>query len=318
MENPKSLMDAFDEYMAYRQGTGYSTKDYVSQLVPFIDYCNCAFPDAATITMEMVDGWLAKKHTSAKSQSNLVSAIRQFARFLRFLGQDAFIPDEEYNVRYERYYPHLFTDGELEALFDSFDSCEFNPHRPNVRGDLVNPVLFRMMYCCGMRPSEPLHLMCRDINLESGDIYIRESKMKKDRHIIMSEDLRELCIKYNQTAAADGRTWFFEHDGKPYSIHWVGSQFRRCWGRTGISSNPKPRPYDLRHAFATRNLMRWVDEKRDVMALIPFLSVYMGHSVIRDTLYYVHLLPERLRKSAGIDWERFSVIYGKDGRLDEA
>jgi integrase len=59
--------------------------------------------------------------------------------------------------------------------------------------------------------------------------------------------------------------------------------------------------------------MRWVDEGRDVMVLLPFLSAYMGHSELNSTLYYVHLLPERIRKSAGIDWSLFSSIYGERG-----
>ncbi len=319
MDPQNKLMDAFNEYMAFRKGAGYSTANYVSQLVPFIDYCNVNFPGTETVTQEMVDGWIKKRSTElhAKSQASLVGVIRQFSRFLCFLGMGAFIPDDEYKVHYGRYYPHLFTDTELEKLFDCFDSWKPNPYRPKIRAELVNPVLFRMLYCCGMRPAEPLHLLYRDINLESGDIYIRETKNKKERHIIMSEDLKNLCVSYNRIINDDGRTWFFEHDGGPYSIYWLGDQFRRCWKQLGISASVSPRPYDLRHAFATRNLMRWVDEKRDVMVLIPFLSAYMGHVRISETLYYVHLLPERLRKSSGVDWSQFSAIYGKDGGMVE-
>lgn len=319
MSQQNKLMDAFNDYMAFRKGAGYSTSDYESQLIPFINYCNDNYPESKTITQEMVDGWIEKKAAvlCAKSQSSLVSMLRQFSRFLCFLGMDAFIPDDEYNVHYTRYYPHLFTDTELEQLFDCFDSWKPNPHRPKIRAELVNPVLFRMLYCCGMRPAEPLRLLYHDVNLENGDIYIRETKNKKERHIIMSEDMRKLCTKYNDIINDDDRNWFFEHDGGPYSIYWLGDQFRRCWKQLGVSSSVSPRPYDLRHAFATRNLMRWVDEKRDIMVLIPFLSAYMGHVRISQTLYYVHLLPERLRKSSGVDWSQFSSIYGKDGETDE-
>ena len=59
--------------------------------------------------------------------------------------------------------------------------------------------------------------------------------------------------------------------------------------------------------------MRWIDEGSDVMALLPYLSTYMGHSELNSTLYYVHLLPERMRISAGIDWELFSAVYKQGG-----
>ena len=180
---------------------------------------------------------------------------------------------------------------------------------------MVLPPLFRMMYCCGMRPGEPLMLLRRDVDTRNGDVYIRETKRHKDRHIIMSGNMRDMCMAYD--SAAGDRTWFFGHDGKPYSTKWMTSQFHRRWKEAGISGHGIPRPYDLRHAFASRNIMRWVEQDLDVMAMLPFLSSYMGHSEITSTLYYVHLLPEKLRRSAKIDWSQFSVIYGKDGVPDE-
>ena len=73
----------------------------------------------------------------------------------------------------------------------------------------------------------------------------------------------------------------------------------------------------MRHAFASRNIIRWIDSGRDVMELLPYLSAYMGHSELTSTLYYVHLLPEKLRKSRGIDWEQLSCIFGKGVPEDE-
>lgn len=53
-------------------------------------------------------------------------------------------------------------------------------------------------------------------------------------------------------------------------------------------------PYDLRHNFATRTLMRWVEEGKDLNAYAPYLSTYMGHVTFNSTFYYIHLLPEKL------------------------
>jgi len=167
-----------------------------------------------------------------------------------------------------------------------------------------------------MRPSEPLHLLCKNVNLDTGDIYIRESKRHKDRHIIMSVDMLTLCNQYNELAGE--RTWFFEYKSKPYGTNWMTSQFHHCFKLSGLVKHGNPRPYDLRHAFATRNLMKWIDNGNDVMSLLPYLSTYMGHSEITSTLYYIHLLPERMRNSTGIDWKQFSCIYGKDGTVDES
>ncbi len=47
------------------------------------------------------------------------------------------------------------------------------------------------------------------------------------------------------------------------------------------------------------------------MELLPYLSAYMGHTELTSTLYYVHLLLEKLRKSKGIDWDMLTQIYGE-------
>jgi hypothetical protein len=41
---------------------------------------------------------------------------------------------------------------------------------------------------------------------------------------------------------------------------------------------------------------------------LPVLRAYMGHAQISSTLYYVHLLPENLRRSPGVDWEKMNAI----------
>ena len=53
-----------------------------------------------------------------------------------------------------------------------------------------------MMYCCGMRPQEVLNLKTIDVDLAFGDIYIRKTKSYRDRHIIMSSDMLDLCHRY--------------------------------------------------------------------------------------------------------------------------
>ncbi len=48
-----------------------------------------------------------------------------------------------------------------------------------------------------------------------------------------------------------------------------------------------------------------------------YLSTYFGHAEINSTFYYIHLLPDRIRKSSGINWEMFSSIYEEDTDHEE-
>ena len=61
--------------------------------------------------------------------------------------------------------------------------------------------------------------------------------------------------------------------------------------------------------IATAVLNRWVDEKQDMNSRLPYLRTYMGHRDLAATAYYIHLLPEHLVKSAGIDWESMGQIF---------
>ena len=305
----EELRNDFQTMLDTRSSVGYATATDKSTLPPFIDFCGMNYPEAESITKEMVDGWLAHHpYECARTQAVFIAIVRHYTKFIRSLGKEAFIPDEEYTVRYERYRPYIFNDGELSGLFQAIDSLP--PHHKSPRREIIVPVLFRMMYCCGMRPSEPLRLRSEDIDLRNGDIYIRRSKRSKDRHIVMSEDVRQLCSNYDFLEG--GREWFFQkRDGGPLPTKWMTKQFHICWDRSGLIKRGNPRPYDLRHVFATMNMMRWIDEGKEIMTLLPYLSTYLGHSDFTSTLYYIHLLPERLRRSAGIDWKQFSHIFGE-------
>ena len=39
----------------------------------------------------------------------------------------------------------------------------------------------------------------------------------------------------------------------------------------------------------------------------------MGHTSLSSTLYYVHLIPENLLKSRGVDWTRLNAIVPEVG-----
>ena len=310
------LKSDFKKMIDYRKAVGYATKTYECMVMPFIIFCGKNYPDDTSITREMIDRWLEEYGYSTNNQAVFIACLRQYTKYINFLGKKSFVPDDDYSLKRIAYEPYVFTDNELRVLFDSFDNYTASTNNRKFKPAIVIAPMFRMMYCCGMRPSEPLHLLCEDVNLDTGDIYIRKSKRHKDRHIIMSDDMLNLCNKYDNYAGE--RTWFFEYNNGAYDRKWMTQQFYHCWKQSGLVKHGNPRPYDLRHAFATRNLMRWIDNGNDVMSLLPYLSTYMGHSEITSTLYYVHLLPERIRESARIDWKQFLTIYGKEVSVDES
>jgi integrase len=306
--NFREILDKdYSDMLDLKVSLGFSRNTYQPHLREFLSYCKENHPEATTITKIMFENWLQLQHFKTNAtHNNAVSRIREFTKFQAAMGKETFIPDERYSVKKVQYIPYILCDDEMQKLFHAFDTL--TPHFEAPGREFIVPVLFRMMYCCGMRPSEPLNLLSEDVDLQEGDVYIRASKRKKDRHIIMSAEVTALCRKYDTIAG--NRKFFFERwDGSKLPRHWMTKQFHICWRNSGLIKRGNPRPYDLRHNFATRTLMRWSDESRDIMAMLPYLSTYMGHTCFSHTLYYVHLLPERLRKSVGIDWGKFDGVY---------
>lgn len=306
--NFREILDKdYSDMLILKESLGYSTITYQPHVKEFILYCAENYPESKVITKMMFDNWLQEKQFKTNATHNsAISRIRTFLRFQVAMGKEAFIPDEQYSVKNIKYIPYVLSEEEIKRLFHAFDTL--TPHFESPRREFIVPVLFRMMYCCGMRPSEPLNLLCQDVDLRNGDLYIRASKRKKDRHIIMSEEMITLCQKYDSIVG--NRKYFFERwDRNKFPTYWMTNQFRICWRNSGLVKRRNPRPYDLRHNFATRTLMRWTDENRDIMSMLPYLSTYMGHTCYSHTLYYVHLLPEKLRKSANINWGKFEDMY---------
>lgn len=280
-------------------------KRYVAD--EFCEYLGAHYPDETAITKEMFDEWLCQREFATNAHHlHCVTNVRMFLRYLEFAGEHVYVPDGDYSVRVERFSPHTLTDEELTRLFNTFDSVTPDNHSPY--REYIIPVMFRMMYCCGMRPGEPMSVLRKDFDLNTGELYIRQAKGYKDRRILVSDDILQLCRKYAGHMKTE--KYFFERNpSEKIAVHWMRNQFDSAWESSGIQSVRKARPYDLRHNFATRTIIRWVNEGKDATELLPYLSEYLGHISLASTAYYIHLVPERIFANKGIDWQRFKSIY---------
>jgi hypothetical protein len=65
----------------------------------------------------------------------------------------------------------------------------------------------------------------------------------------------------------------------------------------------------LRHRFAVQRMRRWYQEGREVQALLPHLSVYLGHVRPQDSSWSLTATPELLAAAA----ERFRADAAAGG-----
>ena len=111
----------------------------------------------------------------------------------------------------------------------------------------------------------------------------------------------------------DFNTYAFpKPQGGPYTAAAIMNSLRRAFAKSKPDIDkdllPAIRVYDLRHRFATKVLHNWLDDGTDLNARLPYLQTYMGHKELNATAYYIHLLPENLVRSSGVDWEKLNGL----------
>lgn len=274
--------------------------------------CVQDFADQDTLTRQMADRWIqARPDEHPNSLLRRITPIRQLAKHMAGLGLEAYVIPAGIPARQVRYRPYVFSHRQLRAFFDATDAMQQTPY--SGPRHMIIPVIFRLIYCLGLRPGEARTLRCNDVNLQQGSVTIRESKGHKDRIVYMSPDLLEYCRDYEtmiSTYFPDRMPFFPNHTGTFYSTSTLW-----CWFQELLeAANPEivaqagspPRTYDLRHTHVVEVINRWTRAGEDPQVLVTYLSVHLGHTNTHDTWYYFHLVADfypDLRKLANTSLE---------------
>jgi hypothetical protein len=262
----------------------------------------------------MVLAWMEDNSGSHGSERTVRgSVIRKFAMYMNGIGGAAYVLPEKMYGHTSAFVPYIFTDDELIRLFAAIDRISPSAAQPYKQE--VLPVMFRLIYTCGLRPAEARTLKTENVYLDSGEVLITGTKRNKNRIVVMSEDMRTLCVDYNEwrTCFPFESGYFFPRaDGEAFASTTILREFQRCWKNANpdISEEnlPSVRVYDLRYRFATATVQRWLDDGSDLNAKLPFLRAYMGHDSFAQTAYYIHLLPTNLTQSTAVDWAVFDTL----------
>lgn len=288
------LGPSIETFISQKRASGYPYHTS-AQVLGYLDvFITRYFPDIDALTKEICDAWIAE--CSRLHQNTLlrrVTPIRQYAKYLVGTGSMAYIIPGKIPNKQLHYDAHIFTESELTAFFTAIDQCPKSPFSP-VRCYVI-PVVFRLMYTCGLRSSEVRHLLIADVCIDTGKIFIRGSKGWEARIIYVSDDLLDLLCRYNAIVdkVFPGREAFFPNQaGHYYSKSTFDVWFHEFWDplpEAALAKGNKPRVHDFRHSYCVYRLNQWVRGNKDLNALYPYLSEFVGHSNFADTDYYLTL-----------------------------
>lgn len=279
----------------FKHALGYPYDTAEQHLRRFDEMCARDHPGQSILTKEMAMSWAnARDGEHVNGQMRRITPVRQLAKHMNTMGFEAYVIPAGIPGRQIRYRPHLFTGEQLRVFFDAADAVVPSPY--GGPRHLVIPVLFRMMYCLGLRPGETRRLHRNDVDLAAGTVWIRESKGHKDRIVYMSTDLQDYCRDYDAAVGAlhpERIAFFPNRTGTFYSHPTLNGWFRELVAAAEppitAGPGPAPRPYDLRHAHVIENINRWARAGEDPQAHLPYLGLHLGHANPEDTWYYFHL-----------------------------
>ena len=291
------IASVMEQFIRQKQACGYRYHESARMLARLDHFlCNEALSHCE-LPRSITRKWLAKQPLeSASTHQCRIYAIRQFAMYMCRLGYSADVPDRSLLVKgAASFSPRIPTHAEVQQLLHAVD--QLTPTARSPLRHVIMPEVFRLLYGCGFRLGEVLHLRVADVDLHQGVFTVREGKFGKDRLVPPALPLVQRLQKYAHSMGdRSSDAYFFPSPSSgPWSHEAVYRLFRQLLLRCKIAHPGRgkgPRVHDLRHAFACHSLLRWWREGADLDAKLPVLATYMGHQSLAGTQRYLHLIAE--------------------------
>ena len=148
-------------------------------------------------------------------------------------------------------------------------------------------------------------MLCSNVDLKRGILTLNRPPSRLLRTIPIEGTLLLAFRKYEKEVRRQRcpgvRTFFVNKAG--FSIRPAATMMRRFARARDIAKIRRnegatfsPRLYDLRHTFAVHTLIGWLAQGHNLRAMLPRLSVYLGHVHWEETEKYLSLIPGRFER----------------------
>ncbi len=306
---------AVRELIRLRHYSRSTEQTYLSWLGRFFRYLaacgNCPAEGGFRITPQEVKDYLAylavKERVAASTQNQAFNALLFMCREVMRMD----LGDLSQNVRAKRGHrlPVVLSAEEVKALLSHMEGT--------VR------LMAELVYGGGLRVSECCKLRVKDLDFDSGRLFVRQGKGAKDRSTLLPQSVRPgltahlervrelhrqdlaggrgevalpdaLCRKYPNA----GREWCWQYvfpsrtlsvdprDGKVRRWHVSDTSLQKAVYRAVRAAGiAKPASvHSLRHSFATSLLLNGVDIRQ--------IQEYLGHANVETTMIYTHVVKD--------------------------
>lgn len=285
----------FEEFIAFKHSLGYLLPEDSVRKYRLLSHHIASFPaDARVLTAEMVEAFLDPGCRAPGTVWVRRNTVKQFALFLRGRGIDCWQPPGRFDaIPAPRFDPRIITSQEMAKVIAVADAMSPSPSSPS--GAAIYGMLLRMLWCCGLRIGEALHLRVGDVDLDAAVITVHKAKGDKTRLVPMSPSLTDHASRYAGRlglGAEDPQAFFYPSARcghyQPTGVLRRVQSFMLQAGVTTDGVRP-PRLHDIRHSFAVAALAKMHADGMDTYTCLPLLATFLGHRTIAGTEYYLRL-----------------------------
>ena len=304
-----------DSYLAVRTALGFrlqAERTLLRSFVQFLESKGELHPIRAQMAIEWAYSSSATRGGSG--QGARLSMARKFLLHLRATLPETEIPDRGLVTYARRPRPYIFSEAEIDRLIAAVRTCgppeSLRPH--------TLATFIAALAATGLRVGEAIRLKDGDVRLDElpPRLIIRETKFHKSRIVPLHATVAEMLRRYLEERRrlqyhALSDAFFVSEKGWHLNYNTLWHWFTRLTKKLGMwpSSGRRPCPHCMRHSFAVRRMLAWYREGADVQALLPTLSVYLGHVRPQESYWYLTATPELLGAAA----ERFRVYAASSG-----
>jgi site-specific recombinase XerD len=252
------------EHLQLRNYSEDTQKAYLIHIKKYFEFLNDKNNEKPTFQNAKNYILFKLKKNEPSSVHHIIFAIEYF--FKNILGEKIYIPKPKRNKKI----PEILTKDEIKKMID----CTSN---------IKHKLILKVLYGCGLRVSELINLLKKDINFLEELVHIRLAKGKRDRFVKipgkLKEELEAYCrLNHEEILFPSNRT------GK-LTKKTIGKIVENAARKAGIKKDVYP--HLLRHSFATHLLENGTD--------LRIIQKLLGHSDIRTTQIYTQISQANIR-----------------------
>lgn len=281
------------EVLGYAESTAYYLPNHLQEFFYYAEQCH--IKKLTEITPKTIKEYykLLKERANERRSGGLSKsylnkhqqALKKFKEYLQNHNYKDFNVHlkSETNPTEEKI--NILTQEEVKELFKA---TEFSNGEQRFR--LRDKAILTILYSCGLRRNEAVHLDISDILFDKERVYVRKGKNYKERFVPINRRNAEILEDYIYEARPEfyqsnlNEALFINHHGTRMQGTTFANRLKVIVDATENKTiiDKKITLHILRHSIATHLLQREVP--------LETIKTFLGHTSLESTQIYTHLL----------------------------